>query len=35
MRIDLPSKVQALGLPMLHVSTSQPDERHQPLAEVA
>jgi hypothetical protein len=28
MRIDLPSKVRALGLPVEHVSSSAADERH-------
>ena len=35
MRIDLPSKVRALGLPMLHVSASDAARPEVELAEVA
>jgi hypothetical protein len=35
MRIDLPSKVRALGLPVLHVSPSDSAEYERELAEVA
>ncbi|MGB0096538.1 MAG: hypothetical protein WBP81_28875 [Solirubrobacteraceae bacterium] len=35
MRIDLPSKVRALGLPVLHVSVSDAAESDLELAEVA
>jgi hypothetical protein len=35
MRIDLPSKVRALGLPVLHVSASETAGSELELAEVA
>ena len=35
MRIDLPSKIRALGVPVLHVSTSGVGETERELAEVA
>jgi hypothetical protein len=35
MRVDLPSKVRALGVPVLHVTATAPDEAGIPLAGVA
>jgi hypothetical protein len=35
MHVDLPRKVSALGLPVLHVTADEPARLEEPFAEVA